>query len=306
MSLIRRVKRYLQAERLPQLAMVDRVGIDGEYYAGEFLRPPLVVTRIANPVLPHPNGSQLFLESDFLVYAAGTVFCVEIKNYRGIIFPAENYPSQIVQQKIGRYGEEIPAKWHRNPLQQAKGFIFRLKQYLAAHVNARFGNLYIVPVAAFVRNQDTDISRIWNPKHGIIYVDELPQFLCANGNPRFAAKPSRWLLDGLEKVPRADVMVTASGDIFRGFLIENHLVFKTFNGPEVRVPFGEILRVQLNRTGKFSDFDSALVTLRDGQQLPYAVIDGMVRFGPLQGRVMSKHLRNIVAIIPGRPIIKEA
>jgi hypothetical protein len=82
---------------------------------------------VANPVLPHPINCQKYLETDLVVYAAGNLFCVEVKNYRGVISHALGEPGQIVQQKIGRYGEAIPAKLHQNPLRQAKGFVFHLK-----------------------------------------------------------------------------------------------------------------------------------------------------------------------------------
>jgi Nuclease-related domain len=302
MSLVRRIKRYLQAERLPQLAMVDRVGIDGEQYADQFLAPPLVVSRIANPVLPHPDGFHFF-ESDFLVYAAGTLFCLEIKNYRGTIYYADGDQAQIVQEKIGRYGEEIPSKWHRNPLRQAKSFLFHLKRYLVTHADRRFAGLYIVPVAAFVRNKDTDISSIRSDAEGIIYVDELPALFQANCNPKFAARPSRWVIEGLEKVPRPDVMVTMAGDVLRGFFAHTHLVFETSNGERLTLPFSEISEVHLSRSARFSDSDQVLVVLRNGQQMRYVATDGLVRLRTLQGTMTLKHLRNIVSIRPGRPTI---
>ena len=300
MSLVRRIKRYFQAERAPQLAMVDRVGIGGEQYAGQFLTPPLVVKRIANPVLSHPDGVHFF-ESDFLVYAAGTLFCLEIKNYRGAIYYADGDQAQIIQQKVGRYGEEIPPKLHRNPLRQAKSFVIGLKKYLVSHADKRFAGLYIVPVAAFVRNADTDISRIWNGAEGIIYVDELPSFFQAKRNPRFAERPSPWVIEGLEAVPRPDVLVTVSGDELRGFFPDTHLVFKVSSGEPVKVAFSEIAQVRLNRSG-FSDSDTILVVFRNGRQLTYVSIDGLVRFRTLQGTIISKHLHNTVSIVPGRPI----
>ena len=55
---------------------------------------------VANPVLPHPINCQKYLETDLVVYAAGNLFCVEVKNYRGVISHASD-PGQIVQQKIG-------------------------------------------------------------------------------------------------------------------------------------------------------------------------------------------------------------
>jgi hypothetical protein len=300
MSLIRRFKRYFQAEHVPQLAMIDRAGIGGEQYADQFLEPPLVVSRIANPVLLHPDGLHFF-ESDFLVYAAGTLFCLEIKNYKGTIYYANDDGAQIVQQKIGRYGEEIPAKWHRNPLRQAKSFVFHLKRYLATHVDKRFAGLYIVPVAAFVRNGDTDIGPIWNGDEGIVYVDELPSFFQAKYNPKFAERPSRWIIDGLEKVPRPDVMVTTADDVLRGFFIHTHLAFNRSDGQPMAVPFSEISQVRLSRFG-FSDSDTLLIVFRNGQQVSYVSIDGMVRLRNLHGNIISKHLRNIVSIVPGLPI----
>lgn len=300
MSLFRRIKRYLQAEPHSQLAMVDRVGIGGEQYAAQFLTPPLVVSCIANPVLPHPNDSNLFLESDFFLYAAGTLFCVEIKNYRGIIYADNNDPGQIVQQKIGRYGEEIPARLHQNPLRQAKSFLFHLKRYLAMQVDPRFNNRFIIAVAAFVRNGDTDISQIWNSSEGIIYVDELPAFFHSKRNPRYAEKPAPWVLNGMQWVPRPDVIVTLSGDKFRGFLTHSHLTFKAKDRQPVMVPFSEILQVHFGRQGSFSDYDEVTILYQNGQEIHYSSIEGTIQLRTLHGQVVSKHLCNLVSIVPGK------
>ena len=80
-------------------------------------------------------------------------------------------------------------------------------------------------MAAFVRNADTDIRPIWNciSTEGIIYVDELPEFFRANGNPRFAERPSRWIVEGLNRVPRPDVIETVAGDQLREFLMHSDL-----------------------------------------------------------------------------------
>lgn len=306
MSLFRRIRRYFQAQPHSQLAMSDRVGIGGEQYAAQFLAPLLVVSRVANPVLPHPNKPNLFLESDFLLYAAGTLFCLEIKNYRGIICPANGDPGQIVQQKIGRYGEEIPAKLHQNPLRQAKSFVFHLKRYLATHVDPRFNNLFIVAVAAFVRNGDTDISPIWNFSEGIIYVDELPAFFHSKRNPKYAANPSKWVLNGMQWVPRPDVIVTLAGDELRGFLTHSHLTFRAMNAQPVMIPFAEISQVRLSRSGNFSDFDDVAILFRNSLEMRYFSIEGTIRLRTLHGQIVSKHLHNIASIVPGRALIVPA
>jgi len=300
MSLFRRIKRYLQAEPYSQLAMADRLGIGGEQYSAQFLTPPLVVSYIANPVLPHPKNANLFLESDFFLYAAGTLFCVEIKNYRGIIYAADGNPGQIVQQKIGRYGEEIPARMHQNPLRQAKSFIFHLKRYLATQVDPRFNSVFIVAVAAFVRNGDTDISPIWNSSEGIIYVDELPAFFHSKRHPKYTEKPSTWVLNGMQWVPRPDVIVTLAGDELRGFLTHTHLTFKVQDGQPVSVPFAEISQLRLSRSGRFSDCDKVRIVFRNGQEVGYSSIEGTIHLRTLHGQIVSKHLRNLISIVPGK------
>jgi hypothetical protein len=85
MSLVKRFIRLFQANSRRELQMRDLVGIVGEQYASQFLDPTAVAAYVANPVLPHPNNAQKYLETDLLVYAAGTLFCVEIKTYRGVI-----------------------------------------------------------------------------------------------------------------------------------------------------------------------------------------------------------------------------
>ena len=96
MSLVKRFIRYFQTNRASELEMRDLVGIAGEHYASQFLDPTVVAAYVANPVLPHPNNGQKYLETDLLVYAAGTLFCVEVKNYRGVISHALGDPGQIV------------------------------------------------------------------------------------------------------------------------------------------------------------------------------------------------------------------
>jgi hypothetical protein len=133
MSLVKRFIRYLQTNRASELQMRDLVGIAGEQYAAKFLDPTAVASYVANPVLPHPNNGQKYLETDLLVYAAGTLFCVEIKNYRGVISHASaSDPGQIVQQKIGRYGEAISRKAPSESHPPGEGFCFSA-QNLSRH-----------------------------------------------------------------------------------------------------------------------------------------------------------------------------
>jgi hypothetical protein len=301
MSLVKRFIRLFQTNRASELEARDLAGIAGEQYAAKFLDRTVVAAYVANPMLPHPNNGQKYLETDLLVYAAGTLFCVEVKNYRGVISHVLGDPTQIVQQKNGRYGEAIPEKFHQNPLRQAKGFVFHLKTYLAAQVDPRFKNLFIVAVAAFVRNADTNISRIWNFGEGIIYVDDLPQFFQAKGNPRFAARPSRWIVEGLDRVPRPDVIETVAGDQLRGFVMHPDLALDVGEERPLLVPFQEIREVRLSR-GRFSDSDRVEITLNRGETIVHQAAAGKIRMRTLDGYVVSKRLLNLVTIRPGRPV----
>jgi hypothetical protein len=303
MSILRRFVRYFQAQREPRLGEGDRVGIAGELYADQFLTAPNIVSYVRNPVLPHPNDSHLVLETDFVVYASGNLFCLEIKNYKGRISYADPQHSRIIQQKEGRYGESIEPKIHHNPLRQTRRFIFHLKSYLSTHVDRQFAKLYITPVAAFVRNPDTDISAVRDSREALIYVDEISEFFLCNGNRNFSDRPSHWIVQGLHQLPRPDVVVTIAGDVFRCFIHEHEFVFKVETGQRMALPYRQLHDIRLKRSGSFSDFDRVVVTLKDGQQQRYASIGGIVQFRTLQGKDMSEYIRNIVSITPGVPFL---
>jgi hypothetical protein len=71
MSLVKRFIRF-QTNHASELEMRDLVGIAGQQYASQFLDRTVVAAYVANPVLPHPNNRQKYLETDLLLYAAGT------------------------------------------------------------------------------------------------------------------------------------------------------------------------------------------------------------------------------------------
>ena len=133
-------------------------------------------------------------------------------------------------------------------------------------------------------------------------MDELQAFIEANANRRFAARPSRWIIDGLQRVPRPDVIVTVAGDPLRGFLTHTHLALKIAEGQPVMIPFSQILEVRLSRAGRFSDHETVLVVLRNGKEESYTSIGGTIQFRTLHGMVTTRHLHNLISIFPGHPI----
>jgi hypothetical protein len=100
------------------------VGIAGEKYASQFLDPAAVAAFVANPVLPHPNNGRKYLETDLLVYAAGTLFCVEIKNYAALSHMLLASQGRSSSRRLGAMVRRFPQSSY--PLRQAKGFVLNL------------------------------------------------------------------------------------------------------------------------------------------------------------------------------------
>ena len=81
MALWDRISRVLASFRQKQLDERELVGIQGEEYATEIIAGVNPQCHIANAVVPSANGR--YCETDHVVLVGGTVFIVEVKNYKG-------------------------------------------------------------------------------------------------------------------------------------------------------------------------------------------------------------------------------
>src|SRR6266702_3565084 len=134
MSLFQRITRAFHTLSTIELDEQSRFGALGELSAEQILDDGQAIC-INNPIVPHPTKPGLSLESDFLIYTQGNLFCVEIKHYKGRLYypprervgqgsplkgPLARPPLQgfddsiIIQEKLGNYGEGIFLKEHRN------------------------------------------------------------------------------------------------------------------------------------------------------------------------------------------------
>src|SRR2546421_12279662 len=79
MSMSQRLTRAFQALSTVELDRQSRFGALGELNMQQVLRDEQLLY-VINPIVPVPGKPGRFNESDFLIYAYGNLFCVEIKN----------------------------------------------------------------------------------------------------------------------------------------------------------------------------------------------------------------------------------
>jgi len=323
MSLLRRLSRALDTLSRPQLDGRSLFGALGEEYASQFLDGPSIVSRVINPIIPGSDQRRNPFESDFLVYTQGNLFCVEVKRYKGRITYAQasshsalgeygrSHPrsfvqknanniddSKIVQEKTGNYGESLPPRTHPNPLRKTKAFIRVLKDYLVDNIDPRFRTLFVIPVVAFV--EEADISAIHSFDTGMIYVRELPAFFQRCAHPTFARNPSRWVAEGIQKLPTSDLVVTTNGDPFKGFITDQMLIFKRKDGGVEQLPYQNIRAVWMQRTWLFSDFDKMTVFFSQGHFQEFECASGVIHVTSFSGERQTHKLRNVNKIVVGR------
>jgi hypothetical protein len=86
-----RLTRAFQALSTVELDEKSRFGALGEFHMQQVLDDEQLLY-VFNPIVPIPGKPGRFNESDFLIYAYGSLFCVEIKNWRGsVYYPPANW-----------------------------------------------------------------------------------------------------------------------------------------------------------------------------------------------------------------------
>ena len=296
MALWDRVSRLLSNFSQQQLDPRILAGVQGEEYATEIIRSTNPHCHVPNAIAPSVRPGGWVCETDHIVLSEGTIFVVEVKNYKGRLLWADDKRSNLLQIKSGRYGESIAPKILKNPALQARAFIPPAKQYLSLVCDRRFEHLRIEAVGAFTRN--ADISAIHSFDDGLNHVDELPALFPMRRKERFANKPSGWIVAGLEALPRLDVVRTAEGHHFRGFLQGSHLQYRDPEQKEYGWEWRQIEWIYLERSGVFSSCDKVILQLRSGRRVESQAVQGLVRVLNLEGRMSEHKLSNLVFIAP--------
>jgi Holliday junction resolvase-like predicted endonuclease len=89
-------------------------------------------------------------EIDHVVLVGGTIFIVEVKNYKGRLVWEDSTRNGLLQIKTGRYGEAVEAKESKKPRLTGQAYIYPAKEYLArvcdpvrASADGTSGSLYM-------------------------------------------------------------------------------------------------------------------------------------------------------------------
>ena len=316
MSLFQRITRAFHTLSTIELDEQSRFGALGELYAEQILDDGQAIC-INNPIMPHPTKPGLFLESDFLIYTQGNLFCVEIKRYKGRLYypprervgqispprgPLSHPPLQgfddsiIIQEKVGNYGEGIFLKEHRNPLRKTRYFIHHLKDYLCT-IDARCKKVYIIPVVGF--SELADISAIYDIEAGMISTSQLPTFFERHSGPAAAAPPPSWLRSALYRVPTWDLILTTRNEWINGVITDHELLFQGTDRHGYRLPYRTLHTVALQRGGLFSAADQLTITDVRGHVSSYRSVGGEVHLRRFGGESQAHQLRNVSQIVIG-------
>lgn len=319
MSFLDRLTRAFSTLSQVELDDRSRFGALGEQYAAQVIHDGESFW-IHNPIIPHPTKPGYTLETDFLVYTRGNLFCVEIKTYKGRLSYPPRYrtvsieqrgwrglravpqtardgydDTRIVQEKVGNYGEGIFTTEHPNPLKKTRYFVHRLKDYLSKR-ETRFQRLHIIPVVGFA--DQTDISAIRSFETGMISVSELPAFFDRHTHPKFARNPSPWILEGLRWIPTWDLILTTKNEWINGIIQDRDLTFRGTDGRWYALPYATIQAITLHRTGLFSAHDQMTVQYTNGTTQVFQCAEGDIHLQRV-GEQKVHHLRNVNRIIVG-------
>lgn len=319
MALLQRLLRAFNTLSTAETDDRTRFGALGEEYAGKIIDHEQGTFSISNPIIPHPTKPGLYLEGDFLVYTQGNLFSVEIKNYKGQISYLPRYremqikkrwlffftrtvfqqvqdgydDSKILQQKVGKYGEGTFVKEYANPLKKNRYFIHHLKQYLT-QIDTRFKNLYIIPVVGF--GDYADIRQIYSFEQGMITIKDIPAFFDKHANQRFNGTIPGWILEGLQRIPTWDKVLTNNDQLINGILEDKALTFTDANQKHYSIPYSTIETVTISRKIGFSEFDDIQIVSVGGKKQHFTSSRGHVRlehFGDHQSHEI-RHLKKII------------
>jgi hypothetical protein len=271
-----------------------------------------------DPIVRRRKGD--FFSIPAVIWAEGSVFAVDFKRWKGklkfadvtrsvkvrkrfLFWEYEDEVSQVVgvdrsnvvKAKEGNYGEDTFYRTFRNPLGKPRAYSHALKEQLSRK-ERRWRGLPIYPVVAFT-GDELDLGSVGSIEEGIVLLEDLPELVRWRRNERFARRPSRWIVDGLNSLPTWDRLITRTGDVFQGELLDSTLGITTFQGDDL-LRLAEVTHIDVNRDGIFSERDDLVAHLPTGD-----TVEGWCKWKTLRlnerGKTVEHRVRNLSQILVG-------
>lgn len=321
MLTMKRLLRVFDNRYTVELAGKDRGGEQGEEDAEQVIRDVANVCYMHSPIIPHPRKPGFFLESDFLVYTRGVLFCVEIKNYRGrVYYPARTHIvhvkkswfifkwtvartvvdgydySTIIQEKRGYNGEGLTTRDQPNPLPKTQHIVEDFQRFLPA-ISKDFQGIPIYPVVAF--SEKTDISAIYDFKAGILHVPELPTFFASHGHASSNKVQLQRIQQAFELLPTWDRVWTTANEMIYGTFTDQDFCFQDTNNHSYKIPYAQLQAIEFKRSDTFSAYDEIVISYTNGKDKAFRCTGGELYLNRFQGERQVHKFRNLTKLVVG-------
>ncbi len=239
-----------------------------------------------NKILKHPKLKSRYIESDIILIWSNFVFCIEIKRVKGKIFASKNGIIQENYKPFTRRYQGYRAKTIKNPQKQSQLFAKTLKSHLV-NKDKRFLSVKFVSVSVF--SYEADISEIHSFEEGILYFDELIEFIKAK--TKDSHQEYEWIVKAVESLKGFDVLINKNNLPIMG-LIENNTFECTGKQGFFKADFSEIKQIIIKRNSVFSIGDELEIHFKNGKKVSVLCYEGCIKFNAFNG--IRKHfLRNL-------------
>jgi hypothetical protein len=318
MSIMRRLMRVIESMSSVELDERDKGGMRGEQIAEDIIVEGANEGYIRNPLLQHPRKPGVFFETDLLVYENGTLFCIEIKNFRGRVYYPSVYRivhvtqgwfvfkrqverevfdhydiSQMVQEKIENNRPVVRSM--RNPLLKTQDYANDLRHYLD-RLEPRLHAVPIIPVLGFAGR--ADISAVHDFEAGIIRTSELADFFERHGN-KATQHLTKLVHQTFRRLPTWDLVITTKSERLNGIIVEAVLPVKDKHGRPQSISYSLIDSIDLRREPGFSAYDELVVTYTNGQRKAFQSDSSEIHLRRFGGEVQTHKLRNLNRVVVG-------
>ncbi len=242
-----------------------------------------------NKILPQPGAKSRFIESDIILSSGKNIFCIEIKRLKGKVFFTKDGIIQENYKSFVRRYQGYRAKKIKNPIEQSRRFCSTLKRHLI-NKNTLFRNINFISIAAF--SQEADISEIYSFENGILYIDDLIDFI--EEKTRKDKEPYPWIIKELDSLKGFDVIVNRKRLPLSGFLKNDDFKCLTPKGI-YSIPYSSVKNITIKRKPLLSSHDELEILFKDGSKKLITSIEGYVILDNF-GKIQKHYLRNISEI----------